>query len=151
MIEKIMTKIEDLKERYEALFGEEPCDSGTLKDIEDALDISLPADFVKISTFYSGGLLGGISHLAFASEGPADNIVRETLRLRESTGLNNRYIVIAEPAESLIVLNVESAEVIWCDSVDVRNINSGNYMVEPDRWENYLAFFKYLLDEEDDE
>lgn len=106
---------------------------------------------MKISRFFSGGLKGGISHLAHASKGPEDNIVIETLRLRKSIGLNNRYIVIAEPAESLIVLNIESSEVIWCYNLDVHNINNGNYLVTPDRWENYLSFFKYLLDEEDEE
>ena len=105
-----------------------------------------------MAKFYSGGFLGGISHHEIASVGEATNIVQETLRLRESIGLAESYVVIAEPSESLFVLNTKGKPtVIWCDAVEAKNINSGSFSNEPDTWESYGEFFEYLLGEEEDE
>lgn len=145
-----MANIEELKRRYTSIFGEEGCDIGTLKDIERELDVELPLDFVEIATFYSGGYLGGISHHEIASKSVSTNIVEETLRIRESVGLNPNFVVIAEPPESIIVLQVSSApEVIWCDAVEAKNLNSRKFENDPITWNMYSDFFEYLLDEED--
>ena len=147
-----MVDIDTLRKRYIAEFGDEPCSSQVLSDVESALDVQLPEDFKQISTFDSGGYLGGISRHEIACMGDATNIVRETLRLRDSIGLDSNYIVIAEPAESLIVLNTTGKPaVIWCDAVEAKNINSQEFINLPDTWENYSDFFEYLLDEEEDE
>lgn len=147
-----MVDIDTLRKRYIAEFGDEPCSNQVLSDVESALNVKLPEDFKQISSFYSGGYLGGISHHEIACIGDATNIVRETLRLRDSIGLDTNYIVIAEPAESLIVLNTTGRPaVIWCDAVEAKNINSQEFINLPDTWESYNEFFEYLLDEEEDE
>lgn len=147
-----MVDINSLKHRYDAIYGGEPCDDGVVPNIESALGIKLPSDFKDISLFYSGGLLGGISHHEIACVSHATNIVKETVRLRESVGLGNGFVVIAEPSESLIVLNVEGKpSVIWCDAVEVGNLNAKNFMSQPDTWESYGDFFEHLLEEEEDE
>lgn len=147
-----MIDISSLKSRYDAIYGSEPCGDGVIADCEEKLGIKLPAEFKEIATFYSGGFLGGISHHEIASIGEAPNIVQETLRLRESIGLGGSYVVIAEPSESLIVLNVAGKpSVIWCDAVEARNINSLTFSNRPDTWESYGEFFAYLLDEEEGE
>jgi hypothetical protein len=146
-----MADIETLRQRYIAEFGNEPCTNQVLSDIESVLKVQLPKEFKQISTFYSGGLLGGISHHEIACEGDATNIVRETLRLRSSIGLSGKYVVIAEPPESLIIIDTTGAPaVIWCDAVDAKNINSQEFANQPNTWENYSDFFEYLLDEEED-
>ena len=147
-----MLNIKDLEKRYIELYGKEPCSEMALKEIEDKLDIELPSDFKEIACFYSGGLLGGVSHHEIASAGCATNILNETMRLRESIRLDNHFVVLAEPSESIIVLNVsEVPAVIWCDAVDAININSASYNNQPDTWESYSEFFSYLLSEEEDE
>ncbi len=31
--------------------------------------------------------------------------------------------------------------IIWCDSIDIKNIESNNYLNQPDTWESFSAFF----------
>ncbi len=149
-----MANIQKLKERYTSIYGSEPVSTETLKTIEDKLGVELPADFKEIASFYSGGLLGGISHHAIAAEGAATNIVEETLRIRKAIGLADRFVVLAQPSESLIVLCVDkgdgSSEVIWCDAVEAKNLNSYNFMNAPDIWDSYMEFFSHLLDEDEE-
>ena len=59
----------------------------------------------------------------------------------------HKYVVIAEPASGLIVLNVDNNNVIWCDSTDAENLNTDSCN-NPDVWNSYAAFFVSLLDEE---
>ncbi len=131
--------------KYEELYGHEPCDECAIEQIEKTLGIKLPNDFKLISDFYSGGSLGGISHYDISST--EYSILTETLRLRNSIGLLHKYVVIAEPASGLIVLNVDNNNVIWCDATDAENLNTDSCN-NPDVWNSYAAFFDYLLDEE---
>jgi hypothetical protein len=144
-------KINELKQRYVELFSNEGVDTQTLVNIQKRLDVLFPIDFIEIAKFYSGGILGGISHFSIAMTGPADNIVNETIRLRSSTGLPSRYVVIAEPPESLIVLDTFAnggPSVIWLDSTDIGNIKKGNSLSSPTLWKTYSEFFEYLINEE---
>jgi hypothetical protein len=145
-----------LRERYVGLFGEEPVNEGVIGAIEGTLNIELPADLKRIAAFYSGGFLGGISHHAIDVSGPANNIVEETRRLRLAINLPKRFVVLAEPADSLIVLDctadgVTNPAVIWCDAHDVVRLNDPATMHKPDRWSTYAGFFSGLLDQEDEE
>ncbi|RJG37254.1 SMI1/KNR4 family protein [Motilimonas pumila] len=147
-----MVDIIDLKNRYDAIYGCEAVDERVVSNIEVQLGLTLPSDFKEISLFYSGGLLGGVSHHEIACIGDATNIVQETLTLRDAIGLQDNFIVIAEPSESLIVLNVAgNPSVIWCDAVEAKNLNSMNFANQPETWESYSDFFDYLIVEEEDE
>jgi hypothetical protein len=140
----------ELKSRYVAICGAEPCSENELHNIEKALGLKLPSDFKQVSRFYSGGLLGGISHHEIAASGNASNVVDETLRIRAAIGLERHYVVLAEPSGSIIVLDASAhPAVIWCDAVDAVNINSCKFSTSPDVWENYADFFSYLLEEEE--
>ncbi len=142
----------NLRQRYAALFGVEPSKDGAIADLESSLGITLPDDVKAISQFYSGGIVGGISHNAFDGSGRAANIVKETLRLRAAIELPNRFIVLAEPSESLIVRDVESGVVTWCDHSDVPRLEDRSQMLgQPNVWTSYAEFFEFLLDEEDEE
>lgn len=115
----------------------------------------LPADFKEIASFYSGGIVGGISLHAFAATGPADNIVDETRRIRAAVGLPMSMVVLAEPAASLIVLDTKqqpgSSAVIWLDATDVRRLNDLQSLNNPQVWSSYAEFFGFLLDREMEE
>lgn len=147
-----MTAIGDLKTRYVDFFGIEPAEIGELDRIESALGVVLPVDFKQISAFYSGGLTGGISHHAIAAGGSANNVVDETIRIRSAVELPKRFIVLAEPAESIVLLNTNNDEninaVIWCDAVDIRNVGNSEFSTPPQVWRTYAEFFDYLLGEE---
>lgn len=147
--------IEQLRERYLAFFGEEGVGDGVIEGIEARLGVALPEDFTQVAGFYSGGLLGGISHHEIASEGDATNLVEETLRIREAVGLPRNFIVLAEPPESLIVLSVDASNgsdaVIWCDAVEVNALRDNSFINPPQTWKTYADFFEYLLDSQDDE
>jgi len=147
-----MINIIELKCRYDAIYGCEPVGEGVISKIEGELDLNLPRDFKEISLFYSGGFLGGVSHHEIACVGDATNIVQETLRLRGAIGLGHNFVVISEPSESLIVLNLAgSPAVIWCDAVESKNLNSMDFVNQPGIWESYGDFFDYLITEEEDE
>ncbi|NVL54496.1 SMI1/KNR4 family protein, partial [Pseudomonas syringae pv. actinidiae] len=82
-----MLNIGDLKEKYKSHYDLKSSSKEEIKSLEKKLGIKLPLDFKKIATFYSGGLLGGISHHAISSKNNPLNIVDETLRLRKAINL----------------------------------------------------------------
>ncbi len=146
------SNLASLRQRYVALFGKEPSPAGAIADLESSLDVGLPHDLKAIAEFYSGGMLGGISHNAFAAGVAATNVAEETLRLRAAIDLPHRFIGLAEPAESLVVLDIDSGVVTWCDNFDVSRLDDSSKMIgKPSTWPSYAAFFEYLLDEEGEE
>ena len=147
--------IGQLKEQYLGLFGDEGVSDDSLGSIESSLGISLPDDAKEIASFYGGGMVGGVSHHAFASEGPANNVVDETKRLRDAIQLLPKFVVLAEPANSLIVLDTsppsDGPVVMWCDAQDATRLGKEQLASSPDVWNSYTEFFAYLLEEEEDE
>jgi len=139
-----------MRQQYVELFGDEGVSATVVNEIERQLGVALPNDVKEISKFYGGGILGGISHHAFAI-GPADNVVQETLRLRDAIGLPHRYIVLAEPTDSLVVLDCEAngrAAVIWCDAHELVKLPAIDSLAMPDIWPSYADFFAQLLGKE---
>jgi hypothetical protein len=147
--------LEALRYRYIKVFGIEPSDPGEVREIELRLEVTLPGDFWFISTFYGGGMLGGISHHAISDRGPATNIVDETERIRKALGLNNDIVVLAEPPESLIVMDLiqgsDRAIILWLDGWDVGHLPDRKFQGNPQSWNSYSEFFAFLLDREADE
>lgn len=147
-----MSDIKRLRDTYTSLYGVEGCSNVELEKIEQSLGVNFPEDFKEIANFYSGGLLGGISHYEIANTSEATNITQETLRIRGAIGLDEKFVVLAEPSGSIIVLNVSGRPaVIWCDAVEVENLNTMVFSNKPDLWDDYSSFFAYLLDEEENE
>lgn len=147
-----MANIQDLKDRYINLYPSDGIDKSVIKRIEDILKIRLPEDLCQIAEFYSGGLLGGISSFSFAYEGISPNIVDETLRLRNAIKLPSRFIVLAEPPESLIVMDTENMpSIIWCDAMDAEKIGNMLFAIESQTWGTYIEFFTKLLEDEEEE
>jgi hypothetical protein len=143
-------RLNTLRRRYIDLYGIEPAEDDSCDLIEAALQIRLPPDVKAISTFYSGGLLGGIEHMAIEASGPADNLVDKTTALRSAIDLPQQFIVLAEQSESLIVLDVNSGNVTWLDSHDALNLAEGIPLTGvPTKWHSYVDFFEYLLEEEE--
>ena len=97
--------------------------------------------------------MGGKSHHAIAVTSRATNIVDDTLRLRMTVALPPRFVVIAEPAASLIVMECigKNSRVIWCDASDVRKLSQPQSLRAPQIWSSYSQFFDYLLAEEESE
>jgi hypothetical protein len=63
--------------------------------------------------------------------------------------LPHRYVALAEPPESLIVLDCESGAIIWCAAANACRLEDRKTMLSPyDSWPDYLSFFAFLLDEE---
>ncbi len=138
-----------LKEKYVSFYGVEACPPGEVLEIEKKLNVTLPTDFKEISRFYSGGLLGGISHFSIASGDEEFNVVSETLRLRRAVGLNSKYVALAEPAGSLILLNVSQGPgVVWCDALDIDGLEVVDFSNFIEAWDSYELFFQYLLEQE---
>ncbi|HSF39573.1 MAG TPA: SMI1/KNR4 family protein [Thermoanaerobaculia bacterium] len=149
-------ELESIRSRYADLFGSEGVDKEKIADIERRLNLKLPDEFVRISEFYSGGLLGGVSHHAIDVEGPANNIVEETMRLRDTAELPHDMVVLAEPPESLIVLQASgasgrAASVMWVSHFDIARLSNPKTLREPQIWPDYYHFFSYLVDLEEDE
>lgn len=144
--------MEELKKRYEALYGHEHPSGNAVSELESRLGIQLPEDFKCIVGFFSGGYVGGKS-LNTVERGDATNIGDETERLRTAINLPMNMVVLAEPASSLIVMECESGngKVIWVDATDAPNLSDQNNLHSPETWENYTSFFEELLAEEEEE
>lgn len=139
-----------LKKRYETLYSVEGIDHIQLDKIQRLLNIKLPTDFSKIALFYSGGHLGGISNYSFSDCDACTNIIHETIRLRDMVNLPERFIVLAEPPASLILMDtVENPAIIWLDAVEVSKLQDKSFEVKPDEWKTYEAYFSELLEEEE--
>lgn len=146
-----MLDVERLKTRYLKIRKKDGIKKQDLAYIEDVLEVKLPEDFKKISTFYNGGCLSIIDHYCF-KEGKANNIIEETRRLRAAVNLPKHFIVLAEPSESLIVMDVlHKPSIIWCDAFEVYNLENQSYDIAPDVWEDYSDFFSELLSVEEEE
>ncbi|MHC1686065.1 MAG: SMI1/KNR4 family protein [Clostridiaceae bacterium] len=147
-----MEKIKELKERYLNLLPSNGVDNEVLFEIEKVLDIKLPKDFWEIASFYSGGYLGGISNHSFISNNGSTNIIEETVRLRNSVNLPLRYVVLAEPLESIIVMDTKKTpSIIWCDAVEVLKLDDKSFISKPDQWINYTEYFQQLIEDEEED
>lgn len=147
-----MIEIEELKERFLQLQESDGIGELDLNEIERTLDIKLPLDFRQIAMFYSGGYLGGISNYSFSNKDNSTNIIEETNRLRRDINLPQRFVVLAEPSESIIVMDTENTpSIIWCDSVEVDKLDNKSFIIKPDEWNSYSEYFGQLIEDEEDE
>ncbi|MDE5780456.1 MAG: SMI1/KNR4 family protein [Lachnospiraceae bacterium] len=114
-----MKSLSELKMKYLEMFSEDALNQDELNTIEKRLGVTLPDDFKEISKYFSGGSVGIIEFYDFKDNNEI-NIIAETLRLRESIQLSEQYIVLAEPPESIVVMDIKNVPaIIWCDSIDI--------------------------------
>lgn len=147
-----MERIEELKERYLNLQQNDGINNAVLSEIEKSLNVKLPSDFCEIASFYSGGYLGGISNYSFSNNDGSTNIIEETIRLRDNINLPLRYVVLAKPPESIIVMDTENVpSIIWCDAVEVTKLNDKSFISKPNEWNRYTEYFAQLIEDEEDD
>ncbi|WP_291581508.1 SMI1/KNR4 family protein [Clostridium sp. UBA6640] len=147
-----MKEVDELKEHFLQLQEQDGIDNLELDEIEKKLDVKLPEDFREIAMFYSGGYLGGISNYSFSDKDGSSNVIEETNRLRKNINLPLRFIVLAEPPESIIVMDTENTPaIIWCDSIEVSKLEDKSFISKPDEWKSYLEYFNQLIEDEEDE
>jgi len=141
----------ELLNKYRALYDIDGISKDYLDKIEYDLQIKLPNDFREVSSFYSGGDVGGKNIHSFLFS-DSTNLIGETLRIREAVGLPSRFVVIAEQDESIIVMDTENKpSIIWLDSVEITKLEEQDFISEPDVWENFSDFFNHILDDEEEE
>ncbi|RMH87351.1 hypothetical protein EBB59_13180 [Lysobacter pythonis] len=143
-----MFEINQLQSIYERLNGLRPADESYLRSLEDELGISLPQDFLSAAEFFDGSGIAVLPLHAIAWS-PAMNVLNETKRLRGSVGLPEKFLVLGEPSESLLVLDCSNGQVIWCDAVDASRLGKEPLAREPENWDSYGDFLAYLLGEEE--
>lgn len=148
-----MVDITNLRKRFLSLMKQDGINEIQLEEIEKTLNIILPRDFKEIASFFSGGSLGVVDNYSFVKAYEGGNIIDETLKLRKSINLSPNFIVLAEPAESIIVMDLKGKpSIIWCDATDVSNLEKKTFYNEPNVWEGYSEYFDELLsDEEEDD
>ncbi|MEQ6358042.1 MULTISPECIES: SMI1/KNR4 family protein [Lysinibacillus] len=146
-----MNDMNELLNKYRALYDIDGISKDYLDKIEYDLQIKLPNDFREVSSFYSGGDVGGKNIHSFLFS-DSTNLIGETLRIREAVGLPSRFVVIAEQDESIIVMDTENKpSIIWLDSVEITKLEEQDFISEPDVWENFSDFFNHILDDEEEE
>ena len=60
------------------------------------------------------------------------------------------FIVLAEPPESIILMDVEhKPSIIWCDAFDIYNLETKKYTNKPCIWEDYSDFLGELISDEE--
>ncbi|GAB0170608.1 SMI1/KNR4 family protein [Lysinibacillus sp. CTST325] len=146
-----MNDMNELLNKYRALYDIDGISKDYLDKIEYDLQIKLPNDFREVSSFYSGGDVGGKNIHSFLFS-DSTNLIGETLRIREAVGLPSRFVVIAEQDESIIIMDTENKpSIIWLDSVEITKLEEQDFISEPDVWENFSDFFNHILDDEEEE
>jgi len=149
-----MDTIQELRVRYERLLAtdgiaSEGIDKETINDIQVRLNVHLPDDFCEIALFCNGGLFRDHSYTSFNG---CTNIVDETIRLRKTVNLPLRFVVLAEPDESLVVMDTENTpSIIWCDATEVSKLDVKTFISKSDEWNTYAEFFAYLIEGEEEE
>ena len=147
-----MDIMQKLQERFLLLQKSDGIMDTELDEIQKVLNVELPMDFRNIATFFSGGYLGGISNFTFSMVDGDFNLITQTMEFRKTVKLLNRFIVLAEPPESIIVMDTEnSPSIIWCDAVEVDKLGRNEFIAQPDEWESYLDYFTQLVEDEEDE
>lgn len=145
-----MSDVVKVRARYERLFGVRPVEGSYLQQMEAELSVSLPESFLLATTFLDGS---GFSVLPFHAVAriPATNVLSETKRLRASIGLPDKFLVLGEPPESLLVLDCSNDKVLWCDAVDAPRLGKEQLTGEPKTWATFFDFLCYVLDEEEED
>lgn len=145
-----METIEGMRARYSKMAGIRPASVELLRDIEKSLNLNLPRDFCEICEFFDGSGLNVIPLLSLAARTSTLNPLTETQRLRVKISFPQNYLVLAEPPESLIVMEcVGNRKVFWLDAIDVGRLESESFSRSPDVWPSFAEFFSYLLEEEE--
>ncbi len=144
--------IEEIKNRYLALYpSDDGVDMQNMIELEQSLNMKFPKDFFEISQFYSGGQLGDVSLYSF-NINEVDNILEKTFLLRKTNKLPNKFIVLAEPDESLIVMDMENKpRILWINSTDIDNLSKNRFEMKPDIWQTFSDFFIQLLKQEEED
>jgi hypothetical protein len=143
-----MAHIADLRDLYVTIYGLRPASASLLNEMESKLGVLLPAEFREICQFYDGSGLHAIPMLSLGNNAPKENPLLETLRYRRAASLPATYLALAEPPESLIIMECSgSGKVLWIDAIDAERIASMDFARAPDVWASFSDFFQYLLEE----
>lgn len=143
-----MSDIKELQDKYLRVYGHHPVDEAYLRSLESDLGVTLPHDFLLATKFFDGsGIV--VQPLHAMALNPVLNVLSETVRLRSRIDLPQRFLVLGEPPESLLVLDCSSGQVIWCDAFDAPNLCKGALRGDPQIWASYGDFLAYLLHEEE--
>jgi len=148
---------ENMKKRYLKLYPERDTGLNVIQEISKRLGVCLSSDFIEISRYFDGYYpLGNISLFSFDYEGNYSNITDETIRLRKSVKLPNKYVVLYESEVSFIVFETNSdatlkARVIDCSLEDAYNLAGGKELENnPIVYKSFSDFFEYLISEEEE-
>ncbi|MFI3201935.1 MAG: SMI1/KNR4 family protein [Eubacteriales bacterium] len=142
--------MEEIKKMYTDMFEVNGIGAEDLMKIENSLNVKLPLDFKEIASFFNGGYIGGVECFEFLnSRDNTLNIIDETKRLRKDISLPTRFVFLAEPSESVIFMDCDNMpRIIWCDSIEIENLQGGSFVTTPDEFDTYTEFFRFLLEEE---
>ena len=146
----------DLKKRYLKLHPSKGLNTKQVQAFKNKLSITLPDDVKNILDFYDGYYgLAYLSMYSFDQSGVGWNICDETLRLRQSINLPKNLIVLAEPDESIILMEITNgsevtSKVYWLGAGDAYNLAESKPLEDnPMIFKTFTDFFSYLLDEEE--
>lgn len=145
----------DLCERYTKLYPREFLSHEASNGIQNLLRITFPSEVASLLEFYGGGCLGGIEHYSFSLKDEF-NVVSKTLQLRDKIGLPLKYMALAEPfGSTLIVLDGGSqsptfGKVYWLDAGQIYELIDNQLLCASNEWEDYGEFFRFMLEAEEE-
>ena len=139
--------------RCRSILGEHPLGSKGLEALERELGFALPEAFRRVSTVYSGGLLGEMDVFSFHPAAPAPTVGSCTNYLRERGLIAPKDVVLAEPPESLVVWRDADIDgvVLWLGAHDVERVLAlGEEPIsDVDEWPSFGWFLESCLLEEE--
>ena len=155
--ESIGRKFKSLIDRFRKIYPNVREESPPIDQMEKMLNVIFPKDWREISKYYTGEMLGSYWTLAPDIKGPGDNIVEANLRYRRIFNLPNKYLILNDIEYSAIILETQEssekfAPVYIIDSIDIENFIHSKHLNVPKReFENYMKFFEYLIDQEEED
>lgn len=140
--------------RYRSILGEHPLGSKGLEALERDLGFALPETFRRVSTVFSGDLLGEMEIFSFDPAAPRPTVGCCTRYLRERGLVAPKDVVLAEPPESLVVWRNADIDgvVMWLDAHDVERVlvRGEEPLTEADEWPDLGSFLESCLIKEEE-
>jgi hypothetical protein len=138
---------EQLKERIKKTFGEHPLKDDEISNVEDALSVKLPQDFIEINKVCSYEYSNVLSFLNFGGTG----VIENTLGVWSYFNCPHEFIMLYDDGSGVILMDVKNnTGVIYASIEDTESIVFRKELsYKHDLFPTFSDFFLYLLDEEE--
>ena len=150
------SKIEQLLKKAKQIIPNYIClDGDRMKEVENALDITLPLDFKEINKKFSYESFPWDFRGFYADKKAQECVTNATLRLRKCCNFPKNALFLYEDDAGAIILEIIDADhskISWMSIEDLDNFCEGMPLAyNPTIFPSFTDFFEYLIKQEEGE